>query len=383
MTLPRLTALAALIAFLAISIAPAQAQRRKKKDQDFTQTLEIPPDPPSFLTVDTARLFFATAPMSGKGLLSQQVKDSLKALLSQTRRMPIVKIRAFVAGTGDMRRVQAIVSEEFTDRKLPLPVLSVVQVGSLPMDGAQVQLEATAVDRKPLNPAGLAFLSGQYASREGPLQLRVLPVAELSLDNLRKAADSSGAGAHNLLRLTCFLSSLEDVAEVRAAAAKRFPGAQAVFVQTQRSPAVTLAECEGVARLKTKPSRPVEFINPDGLAKSNMYSQAALVGAPQLVLAAAQIAFRYTEDDARLAFQRLDRTLASANSSLKRAVMVNAYPLSPLLTDLVRKVRFDFLDPARPPASTMLSIEGLPSMDGAFALEVVTLPGPLTSSPNP
>lgn len=383
MTLSRLAALATGIAFLTVSLVPAHAQRRKKKDEDFTQKLEVLPDPPSVLTVETNKLFFVTAPLSGKGLLTQQVKDGLKAILAQTRRLPVVKIRAFVAGTGDMRRIQAIVSEEFSDRKLPLPVLSVVQVGSLPLDGAQVQIEATAVEKKVVNPDGLAFLSGQAATREGPLQLHVAPLAEESLSNLRKAADATGAGAENILRLTCFLTSLDDVSEVRASAAKHFPAAQQVFVQTQRSPAATLVECEAVARLKKRPARPVEFVNPAGLAKSNMYSQAALIGAPQVVLAGSQLAFRYSEDDARLAFQRLDRTLAAAKSSLKHAVMVNTYPLSPLLMDLVRKVRFDYLNPAHPPASTMLPVEGLPAMDGAFALEVVALPSGSSSSPNP
>jgi len=78
-------------------------------------------------------------------------------------RGPIVRLRAFVAGTGDLRRVQAIVSEVFTDRKLPLPVLTTVQVGALPMDEAQVELEATFLDRRVVNPDGIAFFPGERA----------------------------------------------------------------------------------------------------------------------------------------------------------------------------------------------------------------------------
>lgn len=382
MTLIRITAYATALAFFTTAVLPVEAQRRKKKDEETTQTLEVLPEPPSVISAETARLEFVTVPMSAKGLLSQQVRDGLRTLIRDTKKAPIVKIRAFVAGTGDMRRVSAIVSEELTDKRMPLPVVSVVQVGALPLDGAQVQIEAITLSKRSVNPNGLAFFSGQAVTREGPLQTRVLPLAEESLANLRKAVEAAGSTPADLLRLSCFMSSLEDVADVRSAAARLFPAAMTLLLQTQRAPAQTVVECEGVARLKTKPSSAVVFLNPPGLPASKAYSQVALVAAPQLAFAGSQLAFRYAEDDARLAFQRLEKTLNSGNSSLKQAVFVNTYPLSSLLMEMVRKVRFDFFDPARPPASTMLPFEGLPSMDGAFALEVVALPNS-TSSPNP
>jgi len=69
----------------------------------------------------------------------------------------LVKLRAFVAGTGDMRRVQAIVSEDFSERKIPLPVVTTIQVGALPLTGAQVVLEAVSQARTVVNPNGLTF----------------------------------------------------------------------------------------------------------------------------------------------------------------------------------------------------------------------------------
>ena len=380
MNLTRLIA-STLALFLFIgTLLPASAQKRKNKDEDFTQTLEVAPDPPSFITAETSRLVFHTVPMSSKGLLSQQVRDSLKTLLKTAKRQQIVKLRAFVAGTGDMRRVQAIVSEELTEKRLSLPVLSVVQAGALPMAGAQVQLEATALDRNAVNPQGIVLLSGQFADAEGPLRPRVLPFAERSLGQLRQALEAAGSTPEDMLRLSCFMSSIEDVQDVRAAALKIFPRAQSLFVQTQRAPYRTFVECEGVARLRKKPAGPAVFLNPVGMSSSPMYAQAALIGSPSLVFSGSQLAFRYTEDDARLAFQRLDKTLEAAGTSLKRAVMINTYPLSPVLSDLVRKVRFEFLDERRPPASTLVPFDGLPSMDGAFALEVIALPVSPSSS---
>ena len=53
--------------------------------------------------------------------------------------------------------------------------------------------------------------------------------------------------------------------------------------------------------------------------------------------------------------------------------MTSVYPLSEASANLVRKVRFEYLDQARPPASTMLLFEGLPSMDASFAVDVVAV----------
>jgi enamine deaminase RidA (YjgF/YER057c/UK114 family) len=320
--------------------------------------------------VDAARIGFRVAPLSPKGLLSQQVRGGLKRLLSEARGARIVKIRAFVAGTGDIRRVQSIVSEEFSERRLALPVLSVAQSGGLPTEGAQVQLEAMTEERKAVNPAGIAFISGQDITSSEP-RARVVELARKSLAQLQSAA--AAAAAPDMLRVACFSSSLEDAAEVQSAIAAAFPKAAGYVVQTQRAPAQSVVECEGVARLSAPSGAPLKLLNPPGLRQSPNYSQIALVGPVRLVLAGTQLAFRYTEDDARLAFQRLEKTLAGEGTSLKQAVMLNTYPLSPLLADLVRKVRFDYLDSARPPASTMLPFEGLPSMDAAFGLEVVAL----------
>ena len=54
-------------------------------------------DPPGAVFAETDRLVFHVSPLSNKGLLSQQVRDALKALLRDTHGATIVKLRAFVA----------------------------------------------------------------------------------------------------------------------------------------------------------------------------------------------------------------------------------------------------------------------------------------------
>jgi hypothetical protein len=149
---------AGILAILVLS-GIAVAKKKKKKDEEpVTQTLPLLQDPPSAVTAESERLEFRVAPLSAKGLLSQQVRDGLKALIGGARGASIVKIRAFTAGTGDMRRVQTLVSETFTEKKLPLPALSTIQGGALPGEGVQVALEAIQLPRKSVNPDGVAFI---------------------------------------------------------------------------------------------------------------------------------------------------------------------------------------------------------------------------------
>ena len=108
----------ALLLALSMVCGMIWARKKKKKgneEDELTQTLPLLKDPPQAVTVETGRLVFRVSPLSSKGLLSPQVRDALKALIRDHKGASIVKLRAFVAGTGDTRRVQTIVSETFTE----------------------------------------------------------------------------------------------------------------------------------------------------------------------------------------------------------------------------------------------------------------------------
>src|SRR5580698_22721 len=133
------------------------SKKKKKEDEEpVTQTLPLLKDPPAAAVGETDRLVYRVSPLSNKGLLSPQIREALKVLFQEHHGASIIKLRAFVAGSGDLRRVQTLVSEVFTERKMPLPALSTIQVGALPMEGAQVVLESVAVEKRPVNPNGLA-----------------------------------------------------------------------------------------------------------------------------------------------------------------------------------------------------------------------------------
>jgi len=284
----------------------------------------------------------------------------------------VVKLRAFVAGSGDLRRVRDLVSEIFTEHHQPLPVLSVVQVGALPLEAAQVVMEATVEARKEADEYGLVYISGQGVSGSGPLD-PVLPLAQQSLQELATAVKAAGSEPSDVLRLTCFLSSLEQFTEVRGLVSSTYPATALNFVQIQRAPARALAECEAVARLRWNTGSAIHMLNPEALAQSPQLSQIALIGAPKVILTGSQEAFGFRDEDARLAFERLQKSLSQEGASLGQVAFSSTYPLSASISEQVRKIRAEFYNRGRPPAGTMLPFEGLPSMDAGFAVDVVAV----------
>jgi enamine deaminase RidA (YjgF/YER057c/UK114 family) len=102
-------------------------------------------------------------------------------------------------------------------------------------------------------------------------------------------------------------------------------------------------------------------------------SQIALITAPKVVLSGTQVSFGFEEKDARLAFQRLEKSLELEGSSLRQVVFAHFYPLAGGISTQIDKVRGEFFDPAHPPASSVLLFEGLLSMNAGFAIDVVAV----------
>ena len=342
------TLFAFLLCFCLAAPLPAQKRKNKKKDEEpKPQVLPVLPDLPEALTAETGRLTFYVSPLSDKGLLSQQVRDALKALIGSSRGGTIIKLRAFVAGSGDLRRVREIVTEEFTDRKLSLPIVSTLQAGVLPMVGAQVVIESTVADKKVVNPNGVALFSG--IPRKDP----AAAVAEL-----QQAAKR--AGVQEMSSVTCFLSSIADAAVVRGSLSAAFPGAALNLIQPQRLGIEQQTNCEGVGRLGTTPPQPVSITK-----------EAALMNTPRLVFTTVQLVFRDQDSDFQLAVQRLAKTLSTQQVTMKDVVWIGAYSLTRQNAAKADGATSGAFDPGHLPASTSLLFEGLPSTDATAAVEVI------------
>ena len=300
------------IAILAVLFVAA-AFAGKKNKEDETQVLELPKDPPMVAIGETSRLTFQVAPLSAKGLLSQQTREALKAILKANGGAQVVHVRAFVAGSGDLRRIPQIVSEVFTSKKMMLPSVSVILAGGLPLENAQVAIETVSVGKRDVNPDGLTF------------------VEAASPDQL----NSQLAGAAPL-KVTCFVSSLADANAIGA----RFSSAAVDIVQTQRAPERPGTSCEAIAR-------------------------GGKVKAPRLAFSGTQVAFGSDDKAADLAFQRLERELSAAGVQQANTIQNRVYALSQRSGDLARKT-YKGHNPLM-----LIPCEGVASLDGAFAVDAV------------
>ncbi len=278
-------------------------------------------EPPAAVTGVTNQLVFHVSPLSSKGLLSQQVEDALKALDKANGNATFLKLRAFVAG-GDLRRVQAIVTELFTEKKWPLPALTTVQVGSLLQEGSQVVIESVSEEKRAVSSGGLGFIPAVTGAS--------------GAEAVSALAKAFGASAP--LRVTCFAESQAEAEAARTSATKQFPKAVGVFVQTTRYTLGTRVECEGVGA-------------------------GGPINDTKLMFAGTQITFGETDEDVKLAFDRLEKAVAPLGASTSKAALMNVYATSRALTDKARGLAIQ--------STTALFIEGLPAADATVAVEAV------------
>jgi enamine deaminase RidA (YjgF/YER057c/UK114 family) len=366
----------ALVLFLILAVAlPTLSGKKKKKhkqqeEEPVTQVLELPKDLPQAVAADASQLVFQVTPLSRQGLLSQQLREALKWLFHLNH--PVVKLRAFVAGTGDTRRVQAVVSEAFTEKHWALPALSVVQVGALPVDGAQVVLESIAMDRKPVNQYGVAFLAAQSAYINEPFR-PVPPQARQVLGQMQAALKAAHVEPAAVLRLTCYPSVLDQAAKLRALFADAFPNATLNLVQPLRADLQSGISCEAAGRLASPPASPLEFAPASG-AEGPHRSSAALVAPGRIVLTGAQLAFGTAEADARLTFERLGKTIEQLGAAYSGVAVTHIYCVSRSTGELALKAGDSFFEQTRGPALVVVPFEGLPSLDASFAVDAIAVP---------
>lgn len=323
--------------------------QKRKNDEPKTQVLPLPKELPMALAADTEALDFHISPLLKTGGLGAQIRQSLNELIRDTRGERIIKLRAFVAGAGDARRVQALVGDIFADRKLPLPVLSIIQVGALGDSAAAVVIEAVVSTKRVVNPNGLAFLAGQTG-------------ASLSeaLQRLKESVNTIPVSPSRVLTCTCFTSRIAEFASVQSAIQAVFPNTAVNVVQALREPPNDESMCEAVAQLSEPPKQ--------GTVVWLKNARATLVNSHSLIFTGLQLTFGNYLDDAHEAFARLQHA-AAAVEAVEAPVEVNAFSLDAYAGSALRKTTSVPLS-----TFTVQSVEGLPGVDASAGIEAVLAP---------
>jgi 2-iminobutanoate/2-iminopropanoate deaminase len=122
------------------------------------------------------------------------------------------------------------------------------------------------------------------------------------------------------------------------------------------------------------------FINPPGLVKPAGYTHVVLAGDGRTVYIAGQVAFDSSGQlvgagnfpaQAEQVFANLGRALASVGGSLGDIVRTTTYLTDRQHIPALREVRARHLDPARPPANTLIVVSGLARAELLLEIEAV------------
>jgi enamine deaminase RidA (YjgF/YER057c/UK114 family) len=124
------------------------------------------------------------------------------------------------------------------------------------------------------------------------------------------------------------------------------------------------------------------FINPPALAKPTGYTHVVVAPDGRTVYVAGQVALDSTGQlvgpgdfraQAGQVFRNLERALASVGGSPGDMVKTTAFITDLKYLPALREVRLKHLDPARPPASTLLVVSSLARPDFLIEIEAVAV----------
>ena len=129
-------------------------------------------------------------------------------------------------------------------------------------------------------------------------------------------------------------------------------------------------------------------INPPGLVKPNGYTHVVVAPDRRTVYIAGQVAFDSIgamvgagdfRAQAEQVYGNLERALRSVGATFGDVVKTTTYLTDTRNVAVLREVRTRFLDPARPPANTLIAVQALASPQFLLEIEaVVALRAPFT-----
>ncbi|MCC6363733.1 MAG: RidA family protein [Bryobacterales bacterium] len=297
----------------------------------------------------TESLRFQTINPEPKGTLTEQLERAEGKVKGR-----VYRYRVFVRPEADVKPFSIT---------LRAPVLTIVRVAALPHKDQKISLEAVTSGGR--NPHGLVFISGEGVTKNEATP-KVAPMVTTALDNVNKALHAAQLAPADVLSLTCYISSLDDIAEVQKLTASRYPKAARNHLQIPIAFGRALVECEAVARAKGA----VGFLSPEGLPKSPNFSHVAGVSAKKLYWSGVHTAPSCDEAGVRKMFQNLEGDAKKEGAALDQAAFSYLYPNSQQGMDLIRNIRFGFYSKERPPASTMILFNGVEDANACAAVEV-------------
>ena len=315
-------------------------------------------DFPSARVAETRSLEFHAA-HAARGALEAQIDAQLSEIVRLNRGARIVKLRVFAIGDSALETSREAIARSFDKSGRPRPVLSLVGVAGFPDASQKVEIESTAAGGRSVNPHGVGFIAGVAS-----------PTGDRTISGLARVANEAGIPSVNVLRVSCFYESAEQVVAARSSVASDFPEAEASFVNSYALSAAPAIECEAVARLATTPTSAKQYFNRSSVPASPNYSHAALVATPSVVFSRGETADAATESGMEAMFDRTKTAIAQCGASMTNVVMGDNYWLTGAARDTLRVVRSRYFG-GTVPAATGVFFTSLSPSSASAAIELV------------
>jgi enamine deaminase RidA (YjgF/YER057c/UK114 family) len=325
---------------------------------------------PQAQTGETQKVAFHVSTPVTTGSLEVQARLGIEELLRQSQVVRILRLRIFAVGEAALETVKQVVGKALLKRKQPLPVLSLVGVAAFPVPGQLVEIESIVAGTDVTNRYGLVFLAGLAA-----------PTGERTIDGLARVAKEAGVTTRDVLRVSCFYESPEQVSAATKSVSETFPSAESSFVLAHTPDIQPAIECEAVARASTASGNEVSYFNLPGTVPSPNFSRAARVSSSELIFTGMQIAYGESEADITDVFERIKKAVEGVRGKLTDVVMADNYWLASSARDQLRTVRPRYFG-ATVPAATGVNFSALPVKQATVAIEVIVAI-PHTSSEAP
>lgn len=126
----------------------------------------------------------------------------------------------------------------------------------------------------------------------------------------------------------------------------------------------------------------IKFISPPSLSPARGYSHVAEASGGRLIFVSGQIALDETgqlvgmgdlRQQTHQVFANLSKALVAANASLDDVVKLTFFLRDMSQMPIVREVRDEYLNPARPPASSAVEVSRLVSTDWLIEIDAIAV----------
>jgi enamine deaminase RidA (YjgF/YER057c/UK114 family) len=316
-----------------------------------------------------------------------QIFDNLSKVLkvADSGLGQIVKLNIYLKNSSSISEVQEEISRRFKPGKFP--AVSYV-TGDLSHPDALISIDAIAVSsyssdkfvkyfnsgfaQVSILPAGpVVYVSGQAAKGN---------LAEATLNTLKQLEETLkflGLEKRDIVQIKSFINPIADLSIVHNIMDEFFKGGTIPpLVNVEWLSKDPLIEIELIASSKkgsTIPPEQIEFITPEGMVNSPVYSKVSRINYGSKVFVSGL--YGKTQDGVKSElsdlFNVLDTIMKKSGSDMRHLVKATYYVSNDAHSAALNEIRPDYYDPKRPPAASKALVKDVGSSKAGVGIDMI------------